>query len=306
MKLFFIGDVVGQPGRRVITRQLPRLRERLHLDLVVANAENIADGAGVTPKTATELFNAGVDVLTNGNHAWDKKEALEYIKAEPRLLRPHNYPDGTPGTGWFVAETAHGKVGILNIMGNVFMHPPLACPFTAADRVLAAKPEDVKMVLVDLHAEVTSEKMGMGWYLDGRVSAVVGTHTHVPTADERILPQGTGYITDVGMTGCYHSVIGMDIEKSLTRLVQKLPAHFDVAEGRARCAPCCSTWTKRPAAAGRFSASAWRKTRRTPTLRCCAPCSSLFPRSLCHELLADENRAGLFWLASPQGQIKTH
>ena len=231
MKLFFIGDVVGQPGRRVITRQLPRLRERLHLDLVVANAENIADGAGVTPKTATELFNAGVDVLTNGNHAWDKKEALEYIKAEPRLLRPHNYPDGTPGTGWFVAETAHGKVGILNIMGNVFMHPPLACPFTAADRVLAAKPEDVKMVLVDLHAEVTSEKMGMGWYLDGRVSAVVGTHTHVPTADERILPQGTGYITDVGMTGCYHSVIGMDIEKSLTRLVQKLPAHFDVAEG---------------------------------------------------------------------------
>lgn len=232
MKLLFIGDVVGQPGRRVIARQLPRLRERLHLDLVVANAENIADGAGVTAKTANELFAAGVDVLTNGNHAWDKKEALEYIKGEPRLLRPHNYPDGTPGSGWFVATTGQGhKVGILNVMGNVFMHPHLACPFTAADRALAAKPEDVKMVFVDLHAEVTSEKMGMGWYLDGRASAVVGTHTHVPTADERVLPQGTGYITDVGMTGCYHSVIGMDIAKSLKRLIQKLPERFDVAEG---------------------------------------------------------------------------
>jgi len=231
MKLLFIGDVVGQPGRRVITRELPRLRERLRLDLVVANAENIADGAGVTARTAAELFDAGVDVLTNGNHAWDKKEALAYIAAEPRLLRPYNYPDGTPGAGWFVAETAKGRVGILNLMGNVFMHPHLACPFTAADRALAAKPEDVKLVLVDLHAEVTSEKMGMGWYLDGRVSAVVGTHTHVPTADERVLPKGTGYLTDVGMTGCYDSVIGMDIEKSLTRLIRKLPERFDVADG---------------------------------------------------------------------------
>ncbi len=231
MKLLFIGDVVGLPGRRVIARELPRLRERLHLDLVVANAENVADGAGVTPKTAAELFDAGVDVLTNGNHAWDKKEALAYIATEPRLLRPYNYPDGTPGAGWYVAETAKGKVGILNLLGSVFMHPHLPCPFTAADRALAAKPEDVKLVLVDLHAEVTSEKMGMGWYLDGRVSAVVGTHTHVPTADERILPKGTGYLTDAGMTGCYDSVIGMAIEKSLTRLIRKLPERFDVAEG---------------------------------------------------------------------------
>ena len=232
MNLFFIGDVVGQPGRRAITSQLPTLRNRLKLDLVVANAENIADGAGITRKTATELFAAGVDVMTNGNHAWDKKEALEYITTEPRLLRPHNYPDGTPGTGWFVATLASGhKVGILNLMGNVFMHPHLACPFTAASRALAERPADVKMVLVDLHAEVTSEKMAMGWYLDGRVSAVVGTHTHVPTADERILPQGTGYITDVGMTGCYDSVIGMDTEKSLKRFVQKLPERFEVAEG---------------------------------------------------------------------------
>jgi len=232
MNLLFIGDVVGQPGRRAIADQLSTLRSRLKLDLVVANAENIADGAGITRKTANELFAAGVDVMTNGNHAWDKKEALEYITTEPRLLRPHNYPDGTPGTGWFVATVASGhKIGILNLMGNVFMHPHLACPFTAANRALAEKPDDIKMVLVDLHAEVTSEKMAMGWYLDGRVSAVVGTHTHVPTADERILPLGTGYITDVGMTGCYDSVIGMDTEKSLKRFVQKLPERFEVAEG---------------------------------------------------------------------------
>ncbi|MHB8728637.1 MAG: TIGR00282 family metallophosphoesterase [Sulfuricaulis sp.] len=234
MNLLFIGDVVGHPGRRAIACQLPALRQRLKLDLVVANAENIADGAGITRNTANELFAAGVDVLTNGNHAWDKKEALEYIVTEPRLLRPHNYPDGTPGTGWFVATLASGhKLGILNLMGNVFMHPHLACPFAAAERALAQKPDDVKMVLVDLHAEVTSEKMAMGWHLDGRVSAVVGTHTHVPTADERVLPRGTAYISDVGMTGCYDSVIGMDIEKSLKRFVQKLPERFDVAEGPA-------------------------------------------------------------------------
>lgn len=232
MNLLFIGDVVGQPGRRAIANQLPDLRQRLKLDLVIANAENVADGAGITRKTANELFAAGVDVLSNGNHAWDKKEALEYILTEPRLLRPHNYPDGTPGTGWHVATTAAGtKVGILNLMGNVYMHPHLACPFAAADRALAAKPDDVKIVFVDLHAEVTSEKMAMGWYLDGRVSAVVGTHTHVPTADERLLPQGTGYITDVGMTGCYDSVIGMDTQKSLKRFVHKLPERFEVAEG---------------------------------------------------------------------------
>jgi hypothetical protein len=232
MNLLFIGDVVGQPGLRAIADQLPGLRQRLKLDLVVANAENVADGVGVTKKTANELFAAGVDVLSNGNHAWDKKEALEYITTEPRLLRPHNYPDGTPGTGWHVATTGAGhKVGILNLLGNIFMHPHLACPFAAAAAALAAKPDDVRMVLVDLHAEVTSEKMAMGWYLDGRVSAVVGTHTHVPTADERVLPRGTGYITDVGMTGCYDSVIGMDTQKSLKRFVHKLPERFEVAQG---------------------------------------------------------------------------
>lgn len=232
MRLLFIGDVMGDPGRRVLCEQVPRLR-RLHaLDLVVANAENIAGGAGITRATAEELFAAGCDVLTNGNHAWDKAEALEYIRSEPRLLRPHNFPDDTPGSGWFVASSASGhKVGILNVLGNVFMHPHLACPFRTADRALAARPADVKVVLVDIHAETTSEKSALGWYLDGRVSAVLGTHSHVPTADERILPGGTAFQTDVGMSGNYDSVIGLDIDQALARFVHKIPARFDCAPG---------------------------------------------------------------------------
>lgn len=233
MRLLFIGDVVGRPGRRAVASQLPALVRQHRVDLVVANAENIADnGAGVTPQTAGELFDCGVHVLTNGNHAWDQAEALDYIVTAPRLLRPYNYPAGTPGAGWYVAEAGGHRVGILNVMGNVYMQPPLACPFGCVDQALANKSDDIKMVLVDLHAEATSEKTAMGWYLDGRVSAVVGTHTHVPTADERVLPRGTGYITDVGMTGCYDSVIGMDTQGSLKRFVQKLPVRFDVAAGR--------------------------------------------------------------------------
>ncbi len=232
MNLLFIGDVMGEPGLRAVRAHVARLRKQYGLGLVVANAENVAGGNGVTPETAEALFAAGVDVLTNGNHAWDKKEALEYIQTEPRLLRPHNYPDGTPGDGWYIARAASGhKVGILNLLGTTFMQPVLSCPFACADRALAQKPADVKLVFVDMHAETTSEKMAMGWYLDGRVSAVIGTHTHVPTADERILPQGTGFLTDVGMSGCYDSVIGLQTEKSLQRFVHKLPARFEVAEG---------------------------------------------------------------------------
>lgn len=232
MNVLVIGDVVGLPGRRAVASHLASLRARYRLDLVIANVENIADGAGVTPETASALFACGVDVLTNGNHAWDKREALDYIAREPRLLRPHNYPEGTPGSGWIVVAAANGhKVGVLNLMGNVFMHPHLDCPFLCADRVLAHKPADVRVVLVDFHAEATSEKAALGWYLDGRVSAVVGTHTHIPTADERVLPRGTGYITDIGMAGCYESVIGLDIQKSLRRFVHKLPERYDVAEG---------------------------------------------------------------------------
>jgi hypothetical protein len=232
MKLLFIGDVMGAPGLRAVHAHTARLRAQHALDLVIANAENVAGGNGVTKETAEALFTAGVDVLTNGNHAWDKKEALDYIQTEPRLLRPHNYPDGTPGDGWFVATAASGdKVGILNLLGTTFMQPVLGCPFRAADRALARKPSGVKLVFVDMHAETTSEKMAMGWYLDGRVSAVIGTHTHVPTADERILPQGTGFLTDAGMSGCYDSVIGLKTEQSLQRFVHKLPARFEVAEG---------------------------------------------------------------------------
>lgn len=232
MKILFIGDVMGEPGQRVLREQLPRLRREHGLALVVANAENVAAGAGVTRATAEALFAAGCDVLTNGNHAWDKPEALDFIRTEPRLLRPYNFPDDAPGSGWFVATTVAGhKVGILNLLGNVFMHPHLACPFRAADRALATKPADVRIVLVDMHAETTSEKSALGWYLDGRVSAVLGTHSHVPTADERILPTGTAFQTDVGMTGCYDSVIGLDVGKALQRFVHKIPARFDCAEG---------------------------------------------------------------------------
>jgi metallophosphoesterase (TIGR00282 family) len=232
MQILFIGDVMGEPGLRAIETQLPRLRARLKPELTIVNAENIAGGNGITRDTAGRLFAAGAEVLTNGNHAFDKREALDYIATEPRLLRPYNYPEGTPGAGWTVVETANGhKVGVLNLLGTVFVHPTLNCPFAAAERALADKPADVKTVIVDIHAEATSEKMAMGWFLDGRVTAVLGTHTHVPTADERILPNGTAYLTDVGMTGCYDSVIGLNVQKSLRRFVHKLPERFDIAEG---------------------------------------------------------------------------
>lgn len=234
MLVLFIGDVIGEPGKRAIASALPRLRAECPIDLVVANAENIADGKGITPETADKLFSLGVDVLTNGNHAWDKPEAFDYILSQPRLLRPYNYPPGTPGSGWCVVTAANGhKVGILNVLGNLFMPPLLSCLFQSADTALDHKPDDVKCVLVDVHAEVASEKIAMGWYLDGRVSAVIGTHTHVPTADERILPEGTGYLTDVGMTGCYDSIVGMDTKKFLQRLIGKQSGQLDVAHGKA-------------------------------------------------------------------------
>lgn len=234
MKLLFVGDVVGEPGRRVLINNLRQLKDRLQLDFIVVNAENAAGGFGVTEKICQELFEHEVDVISSGNHIWDKKETMSYIAREPRLLRPHNYPGDTPGSGWHVGETAAGdKVGVLNLMGQAFMHPGLDCPFKAADDVLAQKPAEVKMVLVDMHCETTSEKMAMGWHLDGRASAVVGTHTHVPTADERVLPKGTGYISDVGMTGPYDSVIGMDKDKALKRFTSKLPERLETAAGPA-------------------------------------------------------------------------
>ena len=235
MKILFIGDVVGKSGRRALRRFLPELQDENEADLTVVNAENAAGGFGVTAGVLEEfLEQSEIDVLTSGNHIWDKREALDLIQDEPRLLRPHNYPEVTPGSGWIVATASNGvRVGVLNIMGTVFMHPTLDCPFSSANLAIEKKPSDVHAILVDFHAEATSEKVAMGWYLDGRVSAVVGTHTHVPTADERVLPQGTAHISDVGMTGCYNSVIGMETAGVLKRFVQRVPERFEVASGPA-------------------------------------------------------------------------
>lgn len=226
MKLLVAGDIVGKAGRNIVRSGLARLRSREDFDLIVVNVENAAAGFGVTPDIAGKLFDSGVDVLTTGNHVWDKKEIFGYLEHEPRILRPINYPDGCPGAGLFVATTASGvDVAVINVQGRVFM-PLIDCPFQAIDHALEALTGKTKHVLVDLHAETTSEKMAMAWYLDGRVSAVVGTHTHVPTADERILPKGTAYITDLGMCGAYDSVIGIEPETSLPRFLTAMPTKF--------------------------------------------------------------------------------
>ena len=200
---------MGEPGRRAVARVLPRLVSHRQIDLVVGNGENVAGGFGITPELAEELFELGLSAITTGNHAWDKKEVLEYFPREPRLLRPANYPEGVPGHGSVVIETPGGEeVGLLQLMGRAYM-PTLDCPFQTAKRELAKLKQKVAAVIVDMHAEATSEKMAMGHYLDGQVTAVVGTHTHVQTADDRVLPDGTAYITDVGMCGPFDSVIGM-------------------------------------------------------------------------------------------------
>ncbi|MSO35594.1 MAG: TIGR00282 family metallophosphoesterase [Acidobacteria bacterium] len=235
MKLLFIGDIVGRPGRDLLRRHLKALAASLAVDLVIANGENAAGGAGITRDNANEIFGAGVDVITTGNHVWDKREALQFIGGEPRLIRPANYPDGTPGLGSYVALSGTGvKVGVVNVMGRVFLHA-LDDPFRAADREIArVKAAGAQVVLVDVHAETTSEKVALGWYLDGQVAAVVGTHTHVQTADERILPGGTACLTDVGMTGPHDGVIGMDRVAVIARFVTGLPGRFEPATGDVR------------------------------------------------------------------------
>jgi metallophosphoesterase (TIGR00282 family) len=229
MNILFIGDIVGAPGRRAVEELLPRLVDRYSIDLVVANGENASGGLGITPPVADQLLAQGIDLLTSGNHIWKHKEILPYLEETDRLLRPANYPPENPGRGFTILETAAGEaVAILNLEGRVFMNP-LECPFRTADRVLASLPPEVKVILVDMHAEATSEKLAMGWHLDGRVSAVIGTHTHVQTADERVLPGGTGYITDAGMTGPVDSVIGMKKEIILERFLSQRPQPFKVA-----------------------------------------------------------------------------
>jgi metallophosphoesterase (TIGR00282 family) len=216
MKVLMIGDVVARPGRVAVLERIQDLREQHGIDLAVMNAENVAGGFSITPPLADELFRAGIDVMTSGNHIYDKREVVPYIERQPRLLRPANYPPNSPGSGLFVGEVRGLRVAVLNLIGRVFMGPA-DDPFRAADAMVSAIPEDVKVRLVDMHAEATSEKVAMGWFLDGRVSAVVGTHTHVQTADERILTRGTAFITDLGMTGSYAGCIGMDKEGVIAR-----------------------------------------------------------------------------------------
>lgn len=234
--ILFVGDVVGRPGREVLARGLPRLRRRFEPDLVVVNGENAAGGIGLTPATVKEIVKAGADVVTGGNHSWDKREIVPYLADHPEVLRPANFPEGTPGSGLHVAETAAATpVAVLNLQGRVFLDA-IDDPFRCADRVLATIGDRARVVLVDFHAEATSEKIAMGRYLDGRVTAVVGTHTHVTTADETVLPGGTAYISDVGMTGPYDSVIGVRTEQALERFLTQRPVRYSVADGDPRIA----------------------------------------------------------------------
>ena len=234
MNLLFIGDIVGRPGRELVRKGLAALVEHHGADLVIANVENAAAGFGITKDIGDAFLGWGDDVMTSGNHVWDKKEALEYIAGERRLLRPANYPAGAPGRGSFLAQTGDGRaVGVVNVMGRVFM-TPIDDPFQIVLREIEALRARTKVIVVDFHAEATSEKIAMGWHLDGRATLVVGTHTHVQTADDRILPKGTAYLTDAGMTGPHDSIIGMETEPSLSRFLTAMPARFEPATGNPR------------------------------------------------------------------------
>jgi hypothetical protein len=231
MKVLFIGDIMGEPGRRVISRVLPKLVAHHQIDVTIGNGENVAGGFGITPDLAEELFALGLAVITTGNHAWDKKETVDYFEREPRLLRPANYPAGVPGRGSLVVQAPSGEsLGIVQVMGRVFM-PTLDCPFQTAKREIASLKQRTSAIVVDMHAEATSEKMAMGHFLDGEVTAVLGTHTHVQTADEQILPKGTAYLTDIGMTGPLQSVIGIKKELAIEKFLTGMPRRFEVASG---------------------------------------------------------------------------
>ena len=232
MKIMMIGDVYGEPGRAALVRLFPRLRDKYQVDFSVVNVENAAGGFGVTQAIAESVLDLGVDVMTTGNHVWDKKETTSYIVKENRLLRPANYPAGTPGSGHITVKAGPYRVTVINLMGRVFMHP-IDCPFRKAEELLAAVGAETPIRLVDFHCEATSESIAMGWWLDGKVSAVVGTHRHVQTADERVLPGGTAYITDLGMTGPTDGVIGVDREQILQRFLSQMPMRFETAKGPA-------------------------------------------------------------------------
>ena len=231
MKILFIGDIVGSPGRQAVAALVPRLRQERDLDMVIANGENSAHGAGLTESTVQALLGSGVDVITTGDHVWDQKGFEKFIELEPRVLRPLNAAPGIPGHGSVVITVAeNAAVAVISLVGRVFM-PPCDCPFRAAQAEVTRLRQQTKVIVVDLHAEATSEKMAMGWLLDGQVSAVIGTHTHVPTADERILPKGTAFISDVGMTGPHDSVLGRDTQAVLRRFMTQMPQKLEVASG---------------------------------------------------------------------------
>lgn len=235
MNILCVGDIVGKPGRLAVAGLLPGLKKEFSLDFVIANAENAAGGSGLTTRIAKELFDAGCDVLTLGDHVWDQKEIEEYLKGTDSVLRPANFPEGTPGRGWCVKKTASGKkVAVVNLLGRVFMRYHLDCPFRKLEQILARVKEEAPVVVVDIHAEATSEKVALGHFSDGQVSAVFGTHTHIQTADETVLAQGTAYITDVGMTGPYDSVIGQNKKDIIQRFLTSMPIRFQVATDAVR------------------------------------------------------------------------
>lgn len=234
MKILFIGDIIGKSGRRAIKYLLPNIIDKNNIDIVIANGENAAGGFGITRVISHELFDSGIDIITTGNHVWNKKETEGFICEENKVLRPANYPDNVPGGGSIVYNSIIGeKVGVINISGRVFMEP-LECPFRVVQEKISLIEKETKNIIVDFHAEATSEKMAMGWFLDGKVSAVVGTHTHVQTSDERIFPKGTGYITDVGMTGSFDSVIGIKKDKAIKKFLTQIPQKFEVAKNDIR------------------------------------------------------------------------
>jgi 2',3'-cyclic-nucleotide 2'-phosphodiesterase len=234
IRILFLGDVVGEPGRNAVTRSVPTFLQERGVDFVIVNGENAASGRGITGKMAIDLLRSGVAVITTGDHIWDQRETASYIPTEPRLLRPINYPDGAPGQGSVVLETAKGKVAVLNVLGRTFMQPILDNPFPTALAAVERVCQETPVIIVDMHAETTSEKIAMGRFLDGRVSAVFGTHTHVQTADERIFPGGTAFISDVGMCGPDNSCLGRDYQAIIKRFLDALPGHFPIASGPVR------------------------------------------------------------------------
>lgn len=234
LRLLFLGDIIGEPGRRAVIEMLPALKSAWGIDFVVANGENVAAGRGITPKLAIDLLRCGVAVITTGDHVWDQKEVVSFIETEPRLLRPINYPEGTPGGGSIILDTAKGKVGVVNVQGRTFMLPALENPF----RCVLAEVEQIRtqtpIIFVDVHAETTSEKIALGRFLDGKVSAVAGTHTHVQTADDQIFPGGTAFICDAGMCGPTESVLGREIHPIVQRFYSSMPINFPVAKGEVK------------------------------------------------------------------------